>query len=244
MEFLEKLYSQEYFAPVLFVIIAILAVLFVIVLILALRDAKKNKEMNVEKTEDTFAKIGDEPQEINININQENENEVKEDSVINSVEPVSNSFENVEIAAPVAEEIEKPMVTEVKEDLNSIPMAPVGSQDIKLEDSPVATSEEVAKAENDLDAIASTLLSEYQKDNAIKTNVSEVEPTPQPDQFSSVYVTPNTLPNEVEKSSVDLPNLNDIPTPQPVRVTETSTVIDSSKQNANNIEVEEYSINR
>ena len=67
MNFLEKLYSQEYFAPVLFTIIAILAVLFVIVLILALRDAKKNKKVE-EKVNDTFAEQKDEVQELNINV--------------------------------------------------------------------------------------------------------------------------------------------------------------------------------
>ena len=253
MEFLEKLYSQEYFAPVLFTIIAILAVLFVIVLILALRDAKKKKGNVEANTTDAFAKTEDEIQEINVNVSNANEvkEENKEESVISSVEPTNNGFEDVAVEAPVAENNEIPIVNENNSEANVeptfepvSPVAPVEEQnEIKIEPEAEVSSNDVEKAESDLDAIAATLLSEYQKDGEAKEEDKVETPSVQPDQFSAVGVTPNTLPN-VEEEETSVPNLNDIPTPQPVRVTDTSTVIDSSKANVDNIPTEEYNINK
>ena len=260
MEFLEKLYSQEYFAPILFTIIAILAVLFIIVLILALRDAKKKKGAVDNTTTDAFAKTNEEVQEINVNVSapevsEENkEEEKKEESVINSVEPTAAGFENVEVPAPVAEENETPISNPINVEPTAEIVAPASeeSQDIKIEATPevvtpvvpAPASNDVEKAENDLDSIAATLLSEYQKDGS--SNETKVEtPSVQPaTEFSSVGITPNTLPVEEENKSVEIPGLNDIPVPQPVRVTETSTVIDSSKQNVDNIPTEEYNLNK
>ena len=239
MEFLEKLYSQEYFAPVLFAVIAILAVLFIIILILALRDAKKRKIVD-GGTNDAFAKVSEEPQEINVSVSNPEtsevkiEPEIKEGSVISNVEPSANGFENIEVPAPVVENNETPIVSEQSVDIP----APVQEepQDIKLETELPAVNNEVEKAESDLDSIAATLLNEYKKDDAVGSSVEE------PKSFSSVDVTPNTLPAEEVKNDVSFPNLNDIPVPQPVRVTETATVIDSSKQNVDNISAEEYNL--
>lgn len=249
MEFLEKLYSKEYFAPVLFTVIAILAVLFIIVLILALRDAKKKK--NVEGgTNDAFAKVSEEPQEINVNVSsseptevpvitENKEEEVKSESVVSSVEPTPTGFENVEVPAPVEESNETPIVTEAPAPFATpTPEVPEEPQDIKIDSIPDVDTPDVTKAENDLDSIAASLLSDYQKEKEEKVET----PTVQPNEFSSVGITPNTLPVEEEKS-FDIPNLNDIPVPQPVRVTETSTVIDSSKQSVDSIPTEEYNIN-
>ena len=251
MEFLEKLYSQEYFAPVLFTVIAILALLFIIVLVLALRDAKKKKAAQ-GGTNDAFAQVSEEPQEINVNVSAPAPVEVKNENVINSVEPSANGFENIEVPAPVASNNETPIVSEpnVEPVDPTVPVEPVAPtetvapvqeepQDIQIEATPEVNNVE----NNDLDSIASTLLSEYQKETT--NNEEKVEtPTIQPNDFSSVGVKPNTLPVEEENKSVDFPNLNDIPMPQPVRVTETSTVIDSSKQNVDDIPTEEYNINK
>jgi len=248
MEFLEKLYSQEYFAPVLFTVIAILAVLFIIVLILALRDAKKKK--NVESgANDAFANVSEEPQEINVNVTKPEEAEVKieptikEEGVISNVEPTPTGFENIEIPAPVVENNETPIVSEQSAEV------PVQEepQDIKIEPEAQSNTVEVATPENDLDSIAATLLSEYQKDGVSGQDNVEIkpeEPSVQPSNFSSVGITPNELPVEEENKNISIPNLDDIPVPQPVRVTETSTVIDSSKQGVDNIPTEEYSINK
>lgn len=275
MEFLEKLYSQEYFAPVLFIIIAILAVLFVIVLALALKDAKKNKK-KVENNENNsvdnnaFAPVSEAPQDVTIDIvpdevpvqqpvQEEAAQNVVQENVVSSVEPTPSGFENVQIDAPVAsEEIASPAVENQETTISpsvETPVAPasevvnpvetnmpINPTEIKVEESPVASAEDVAKAENDLDAIAATLLSEYQKDDNKETETVEKN-IQQPEQISPVFVTPNVLPGN-EEQSVELPNLTDIPAPQPVRVTETSTVIDSSKQNLNNIPTEEYNINK
>ena len=69
-------------------------------------------------------------------------------------------------------------------------------------------------------------------------------------QTSPVFVTPDTLPNKVDEEKVEateMPNLIDIPVPQPIRVVQSSQVIDSSKKeniSLNEIENEEYSIKR
>ena len=111
-------------------------------------------------------------------------------------------------------------------------------------------------AETDLDEIAATLLSEYQKEApaVAPAPATEVElpksedntnVAPSNEQFSSVFVTPNSLPNE--EKVADIPSLNDIPAPQPVRVVNQSTIIDSSKKdnvNVNNIEAETYNLNK
>ena len=259
MEFLEKLYSQEYFAPILFTIIAILAVLFIIVLILALRDAKKKKGAVDNTTTDAFAKTNEEVQEINVNVSapevsEENKEEKKEESVINSVEPTAAGFENVEVPAPVAEENETPISNPINVEPTSEIVAPASeeSQDIKIEATPevitpvvsAPASNDVEKAENDLDSIAATLLSEYQKDGSSNETKVETPSVQSATEFSSVGITPNTLPVENENKSVEIPGLNDIPVPQPVRVTETSTVIDSSKQKVDSIPTEEYNLNK
>ena len=48
MGFIEKLYSNDLCAPILFTIVGILTVLFIVVLILALKDAKKSQKSVVE----------------------------------------------------------------------------------------------------------------------------------------------------------------------------------------------------
>ena len=227
MEFLEKLYSKEYFAPVLFAVIAILAVLFVIVLILALRDAKKKKALENEAANDAFAKVNDEPQEVNINVETPAVPEVKEESVVNSVEATPTGFENVEVPAPVVENNETPIVAAPTFEAPA-PEIPVEEpQDIKIEEAPKVEVNEEQSAMNDLDSIASTLLSQYKKD----VPEEKVE-------------APSVAPVQSEPVASEVPSFTDIPVPQPVRVTESANVIDSGKQNVSNIQAEEYNINK
>ena len=255
MEFLEKLYSQEYFAPILFGVIIVLIITFIIVFILALRDAKKNQE-NVESTE-SFVDLPKENESVAgadtplVNEEVELTPEVKEettvvteDPVVSNLEPETNTFEEVQIDIPEA------IAPISDEDEEEKPLDTAGNETIKVEESPVASSEEVAKAENELDQIAATLLAEYQKEPAA-SEVTESPVAPAPvesnEQFSSVFVTPNTLPAEEEKKA-DIPDIADIPLPQPVRVVSQSTIIDSSNQenpvDINNMEAEEYNIKR
>ncbi len=231
MEFIERLYSNELFAPILFSIVGILAVLFIIVLILALRDAKKNNKNVVEVADNTeeFNKLSEEVKEAPIEAPVETndfkfKNDFKEDVVDNLVSE-NDSFEEVTIEAPKAD----------LEDDNKI----------KIENEEVA-SIELERAENDLDEIAATLLKEYQKEE----DDEEVVETPQvaETQISPVFVSPNTLPvKEEDKVEIEMPSLSDIPVPQPVRVVQSSQIIDSSKKenvSINDIEAEEYSIKR
>ena len=228
MEFIEKLYSNELFAPILFTIVGILAVLFVVVLILALRDAKKSKKdvVEVANNVDEFNKMSEEVVETPIATNELEEKEEVKEEVINNVIPVSDSFEEVTIEAPE---------TELEED-----------NKIKIENEEVA-SIELERAENDLDEIAATLLKEYQKEKEDDEEVVE-KPQVAEQQISPVFVTPDTIPvKEEEKESIEMPILNDIPVPQPVRVVQSSQIIDSSKKenvSINDIETEEYNIKR
>lgn len=227
MDFLEKLYSKEYFAPVLFTVIAILVVLFAIVLILALRDAKKKKALENASANDAFAKVNEEPQEVNISVATP---EVKEENVVNSVEATPTGFANVEVPAPVAESNETPIVTPPTFEA-ATPDVPVEEpQDIKIEEAPKVEVNQEQSAMNDLDSIASTLLSQYKKEEAPKVE-APVE-------------APSVAPVQSEAVASDIPSFGDIPVPQPVRVTDSANVIDSSSQNVANIRAEEYNINK
>ena len=232
MEFIEKLYSNPLFAPILFTCVGILTVLFIVVLILAIKDSNKSKKSVVEvaNNSDEFNKLNEEA----IDTPLENVKEDKQlalddskDNVIDSVVPESNTFEEVKIDAPEEVALEN-------------------DDEIKVENEEVA-SIELERAENDLDEIAATLLKEYQKETSDDEEVIET-PHVADSQISSVFVSPDTLPNKVEEEDkFDLPSLNDIPVPQPVRVVQSSQIVDSSKKEnktINDIETEEYSIRR
>ena len=235
MEFIEKLYSNELFAPILFTIVGILTVLFIVVLILALRDAKKSKQSVVEIVEnpEDFTKYNanfETAAEEDFEIKEEEKQKVYEEpkeNIVNNVVPEKDNFESVAIDAP----------EEIKEDLS----------EIKVENEEVA-SIELERAENDLDEIASTLLKEYQKETNDDEKVEA--PVNTETQTSPVFVSPDTLPvKEEEEKPVaqEMPSLSDIPLPQPVRVVQQSTIVDSSKKEnvgLNQIQNEEYNIKR
>ncbi|MBR1416363.1 MAG: hypothetical protein IJ572_00905 [Bacilli bacterium] len=163
-------------------------------------------------------------------------------------EPVLQPIEN----QPIQINVENPVVSE-----------PVLAPSIDATEPKETTTDDITKAESDLDEIAATLLAEYQKEGVKQETEAQQEPisfnqaaeevpltSPQNDQFSSVFVTPDTLPNPTPNEAPvpeNMPSLNDIPTPQPVRVVNSSTIIDSSSQNnidINNINAEEYNINK
>ena len=277
MNFLEKLYENNLFAPILFGIIAVLAVLFIIVLILAMKDAKKNKSKKATQAQDAFNQVTTEPTEVNVDANKvEVKDETQaEENVISSVVPSAGSFENVNIEVPT--NIDSPVIAVPEEQQNNTQEVkgennPSASQEvvvkpaeneiafenveapIQTENSPVSSVEEVKKAEKDLDEIAATLFSEYHKESVPtqdnvdlpKSNVEDVKQNSN-DQFSSVFVTSDTLPAEEKSDENTVPSLNDIPAPQPVRVVNQSSIIDSSKKeniDVNNIETETYNLNK
>ena len=237
MQFLENLYSNQYFAPVLFTIVAILTVLFIIVLILALKDAKKNKnvvEVANNNDEDTFVQIDESQADLSIPIDKikiNNNHQEEKQEIVDSIVPETETFEEVKVEAP------KELVENVEtvQDYN----------DIKIEESEVASIDDVKQAESELDIIAQTLLKEYQKEHVEEEKIQ----TPQineekinSEQISSVFVSPKVS----EETHADvMPNFSDIPEPQPIKVVSSSDIIDSSKNNdLNNIEVEEYTIKK
>ena len=238
MDFIEKLYSNELFAPILFTIVGILTIMFIVVLVLALKDAKNSRKSVVEiaETPDEFNKLNEQVFETPVE-NAELEKETLEipkevvvkEEVVDNLIPENDSFEVVTVDAP-EEVVEEPA-------------------QIKVENEEVA-SVELERAESDLDEIAATLLKEYQKETDSEDEERVEAPIISEPQTSPIFVTPDTLPNKVveEKPKVeDLPNLVDIPVPQPVRVVQTSQIIDSSKKenvSLNEIENEEYNIRR
>src|SRR5574344_1915512 len=105
-EFMENLYSKEYFGVTLFIVIGGLAVLFVIVLILALKDAKKRKKA-VELTQESdkatdmaelsFAKNVTNPVNVEVNTNKQPE---MESTVL--IKDSTNGFEDIKVDAPTS----------------------------------------------------------------------------------------------------------------------------------------------
>ncbi len=267
LNFLENIYSKSWFLPLLIGTIVVLVLLFIIVLITALKDSSKEKKVSEitkendladEKADDAFAQVEGQPIEININP----DSQILEEDFKNDKEEEINKYENR------ADEMTDDFTTSDNE------LAFVSDQGIMKQTEVVDEnqSQEVIAAENDLDKIASTLLEEYKKEtpaakefdfdemkfdndeNVEEDKSNEVtlenhdESKNTAEQFSSVYVTPDTLE---EKS--DNFNLDDIPAPQPVRVVNTSRVIDSSKKDVNledtkvdinSLNTEEYNLKR
>jgi type II secretory pathway pseudopilin PulG len=227
-DFMEKLYSMQYFGVVLFSIIGILAVLFVIVLILALKDAKKRRQAeNLTKESDQSASMADvafaeevhDP--VKVEVTKTSEETPKEDNVVQYQEAANNTFEDIKVEAPSElpkEENVSPFPDlEITQPVN-LP-ADIMNDAEKEEIAPVIkeTEEETVKVE------------EEKKDSA--NNEEPVLKPQQPEQFSSIYVTPGAIPNKETDEKVmptEMPNLSDIPAPTPVRVVNESSIVDSS----------------
>ena len=153
--------------------------------------------------------------------------------------------DNIEIEVPAKSEVASTPNFSVD---NSGEPARIGIDNFSIGNS-VTTQEDVDKAESDLDEIAATLLAEYKKETLPAANnveVNDSEKNKDIDPFSSIYVTPEV--NHSAPTIDNVPSFADIPTPQPVRVVNSSTVIDSSKQNNgfdfNSIATEEYNLKK
>ena len=219
-EFMEKLYSNQYFGIVLFAIIGILALLFIIVLILALRDDKKRKQIEdvtieSDKAEDmanvAFASYNDVPVKVEVKADDQvqpvkEDKPETEDNVVEIKTLQDESFDSVTVEAPTT-----------MPDENSASLFPdleIGKPDINEIDKPEEEKKEPIVEE------------------APKEEVTEPVLKPQqPEQFSSIYVTPGAIPKKEEDSvsiPTELPNFADIPAPTPVRVVNETSIIDSS----------------
>lgn len=115
-EFLEKLYTNEYFPIILFSAIGILAILFVIILIMALRDAKKNNKL---------------PEETENNLNHEE----KEPVLPIPVSEEKEQFEDISFELPKKENVDFDTLTTMEKIPDIDPIAvelpkiePVASQ--------------------------------------------------------------------------------------------------------------------
>lgn len=135
-EFLEKLYTNEYFPIILFSAIGILAILFVIILIMALRDAKKNNKL----PEETENNLNHEEKEPVLPIPASEEKEQFEDisfelpkkenvdfdtlttmEKIPDVDPIAVELPKIEpVASQVPFEIPKSIVNPPTDNLNNV----------------------------------------------------------------------------------------------------------------------------
>ena len=218
-EFMEKLFSSQYFVVILFAAIGILALLFIIVLIMALKDAKKNKRAQAltqesdqaEKMADVaFASVSDEP----VKVETKGNNEVveKPDDVVEIKATNNNTFDDIKVDAPT--EMSNNEEKTVFPDLN------------------------VTKPDNNGIEIVNDV-NNFTNDEEVKTEEPVLKPQ-QPEQFSSVYVTPSSK-EEVNKSDNNIPDFSDIPMPTPIQVVNSAGIIDSSKQNVENTPTEDVS---
>ena len=232
-EFMEKLYSNQYFGIVLFAIIGILALLFIIVLILALRDDKKRKQIEdvtieSDKAEDmanvAFASYNDVPVKVEVKADDQvqpvkEDKPETEDNVVEIKTLQDESFDSVTVEAPTT-----------MPDENSASLFPdleIGKPDINEIDKPEEEKKEPIVEE------------------APKEEVTEPVLKPQqPEQFSSIYVTPGAISKKEEETiptPTELPNFADIPAPTPVRVVNETSIIDSSAKYKQEIKADDVS---
>jgi type II secretory pathway pseudopilin PulG len=247
--YLEKLYSNQYFGVVIFSIIGVLALLFIIVLVLALKDAKKRKladSVTVEADKESkmakvaFAQEATTP--TNVAIPNEPTAPTIKDDVVEIKPTVNNTFETVNVPEPTPIAVEPAPVN----------MAPVEPVTITPSVNPTPENNQnidISKEQDDLTAIAQSLAAEYKKETGANESTSEPTIKPaQPEQFSSVYVTPEPMPNTSSATVVpnNMPNIADIPVPQPIKVENENKVFDSGTPvNTNpidNINAEEYKL--
>lgn len=211
-EIMEKMFDSQYFVVILFAAIGILALLFIIVLIMAVRDAKKNKkaqEMTKEAdsagkmAEVAFASVNDSPVKIEVDPSVNNSS-TKQDDVVEIKSTNNETFDDVKVDAPVgmAEE-NKSIFPEIDVD------KPKGD-----------TFDKVNGFDFNMDM------------NKADSTPEPVLKPQQPEQFSSIYVTPSETPKKEEPSSGsnDIPDFSDIPMPTPIQVVNSASIIDSSKK--------------
>jgi hypothetical protein len=259
-DFFEKLYSNQYFGIIIFSIIGILAVLFIIVLIIALKDAKKKKiadavtseaDKESKMAEVAFAQEAVNPTNLEVTPNQDAAPAIN-DNVVEIKPTVNDSFDSVSVPEPT------PIVdSNATVNMNTTPEDSSINRDYNAssnvpESTPSAidSNVDISQEQNDLTAIAQSLAAEYKKEtgaNDSHTSAPVLKPT-QPEQFSSVYVTPTPMPNAQTSNVVpnNMPNIADIPVPQPIKVENENRVFDSSNSaNTNpidNISTEEYKL--
>lgn len=231
--FLEKLFSIPNFGTILLILIIVLAIIFIILFALALKDAKRakqNKELLKEQdTEANMSEVAFAQNNIDpVNLEIKNE-EIKQDNVtdVSSLQETKITNDVPFVNAPLEEPTVAPLEIEKEEQV-------VISQ----------VDDKAKESEIDLRNIAMSLAKEYQEEIK-KTNSDDdffVKPFNQSnnEQFSKVNISND------DNKNVELPNINDLPTPQPVKVVGETKIMDSSEKredtNINNLEQETYTL--
>lgn len=225
-DFMEKLFSSQYFGVVLFSVIGVLALLFIIVLIMAIKDAKKNKRAQ-EFTEETdkaekmadvaFASFNDTP----IKAEVDPVKEEKHEDVVEFKTPTNDTFADIKVDAPT-EFIDNNNKSAFPDLDISEPVA----SDLKTDNSIGSTSE--AETSN-------LKVVEEKKEDTVEEPVLKPQ---QPEQFSSIYVTHD---NTKSTNSNVMPDIADIPMPTPIKVVSSTSIEDVKRTDDNNVQEKDVS---
>lgn len=213
MEFLYKLYSNEYFGVILFTIIGILAFLFILILILGKIDEKKSKQA-IKESEDAFKDVTPEA--------------VALEAPVNVAQPVVELEPTIDEEQPIMEEAIEESPVEIIEEPEEVIEPITMSESDPFANSYLDLSEIERSLNNTIEEPQPkeeiTFMTPDLEEKEAVTNITASEPakvTPMPDQFSSVYV----------NHSVDVPTVhpeeeNDAPDMEfelPKKVTETTS---------------------
>lgn len=199
---IEGWFSSKYFGIVLLCIIAFLALAFIVLFALAIKDAKKEKNVKsaIEETKDekkdkkeevAFAEKKEEPKKVEVS---------KKDKDAK----ISSKKEEKKVEEDTLESLEATLF-----DMDS-----EIALDNKIEEPQINIS--IEQEQNDLQSIAMSLAKGYQNDRKKKE-----EPI--------VEKMPTRSERRAENKHIKMPSLDDIPKPQPVRVVAEEPVIDTKK---------------
>ena len=203
--FLENIFSYQYFGVILLCVIAFLAVLFIVIFAFAIKDAKKTKVVKTIVNESDEEEAEDEDVKVKEEIPLDDIIESKKQDEDNEIK-ISENLESTladldqELSSLNIEDEEN--VPDIKIEFND--GAEELNEDIKeltgeLEEE-VQEDVNISPEQNDLQSLAMSLVKDFKKKES---------------------------PKKVE--TIEMPKLDDIPTPQPVKVVDETPIIDSSK---------------
>ena len=222
---LDKVFSFQYFGIILFSVIGILAVLFVILFAVAIKDAKKNKinnnieEQNEEEKNDSIKETNKKKEEKKTKKaeKEDKKEEVKELKKEEPQEEIEEVSIKEEIEIPIEEVIEPQEDNDIDLDVslektladldNTLASLNITKEDAIEEPVIEDVKIDVTQENEDLQNLAMSLVKDYKKEKKPKEVVKE----------------------EKKIEPIAMPNLDDIPMPQAIKVID-STPINNPKK--------------
>lgn len=240
MEFLYKLYDNEYFGIGLFIVIAILIFLFLLILFFGKKDEKKRKLEETKKLElentNAFKESNDTVEALNI---PEIEQPVINESVVSeNKDQELNKSDEILFNIP---KLEEPVLQSATTQQPTVaPTNEVVEQSVSEINEDVKASDDVQKPIEDINIneLFQTNLNELPKEAIVEEVKNEDIVLPKVEApFSSVYV--NNKEEKVEQE--EKKNINPIMFELPKRVDEVKKEEEVKVDNSNNVEVEKIS---